>query len=120
MEQTRWMLRVLDLPAAVCGAGFPPAVAGEVPLVVDDPLVPRNAGSWLLRVAAGAGEVIPGRRGRGCGSGPNGLARCSPGGPMATLRVAGLASGGSPEQDAAAGRRVRRRAVPAPSAAGTA
>lgn len=102
VEQTRWMLRVLDLPAAVAARGFPPAVAGEAALVVDDPLVPRNAGTWLLRVGAGTGEVVPsGGEDASClGVGPNGLALLFAGLPVATLRVAGLATGGRPESDA--------------------
>lgn len=101
VEQIRWMLRVLDLPAAVRGRGFPPAVSGQVGLVVDDPQAPRNTGAWTLRVADGAGEVVPDD---GAGDAlrltANGLALLFSGLPTATLRVAGLATAGRPEDDA--------------------
>ena len=99
VEVNRWMLRVLDLQAAVSGRGFPIGVSVEVPLVVEDAQVPRCSGSWLLRVAGGAGEVVR-RDGDGVRLGANGLAALFAGSRMASLRLAGLASGGSPEQDA--------------------
>ncbi len=99
VEVNRWMLRVLDLPAAVSGRGFPVGVSAEVPLVVDDPRVPRCAGPWLLRVSGGAGEVVAGS-GDGVRLGPNGLAALFAGCGMASVRVAGLATGGSPDHDA--------------------
>jgi hypothetical protein len=76
-------------------------VTGEAALVVDDPLVPRNAGTWLLRVADGTGEVTPGGGGTaGLRVGPSGLAVLFAGLPVATLRVAGLATGGDAVADA--------------------
>lgn len=53
----RWMLRVLDVERAIAGRGFPPAVAGEVSLDVDDPTLPENAGRWTIRVEGGRGEA---------------------------------------------------------------
>jgi predicted acetyltransferase len=100
VEQVRWMLRVLDLRAAVAGRGFPPAVSGRAGLVVDDPLVPRNSGSWSLRVGGGTGEALPTDDGGGLRVGANGLALLFSGLPTPTLRVAGLATGGRPEDDA--------------------
>ena len=99
VEMNRWMLRVLDLEAAVSGRGFPAGVSAQVPLVVEDAQVPRCSGSWLLRVSDGVGEVTEGG-GDGVRLGANGLAALFAGGGMASLRLAGLASGGSPEQDA--------------------
>jgi predicted acetyltransferase len=51
-----WMLRVVDATAAVAGRGFPP-VDVAVALDLDDPLVPDNAGRWLLTVADGTGRL---------------------------------------------------------------
>ena len=111
--QIRWMLRVLDLPAAVPGARFPPAVAGAVTLAVDDPWAPRNSGSWRLTVADGAGEVVARR--------PDADAlRLDAGAGGAVRRAAGVDDPGRRAGDrrAAGGRRgpgrgFRRRAVPA-------
>jgi predicted acetyltransferase len=101
VEQLRWMLRVLDLPAAVRARGFAPAVSGQAALVVDDPLVPRNTGVWTLQVAGGAGEVVAGSAGRDAlRLDANGLALLFAGLPTATIRVAGAATGGRPEDDA--------------------
>ncbi len=98
-EQNRWMLRVIDLAGAVTTRGFPPAAAAAVPLEVDDPLLPANTGSWLLRVEGGSAALEPGPGG-GLRVGPNGLAALFAGTPVATLRVAGLAGGGDPGDDA--------------------
>ena len=103
VEQTRWMLRVLDLPAAVRGRGFPPAVSGQAGFVVDDPQALRNTGAWTLRLTDGAGEVVAGGDGEAGDAlrlTANGLALLFAGLPTATIRVAGLATGGRPEADA--------------------
>ncbi|WP_327046378.1 GNAT family N-acetyltransferase [Microbispora sp. NBC_01189] len=55
----RWMLRLIDLPAAVAGRGFPAGVALETVVEVTDRLRPGNTGSWTLRVAGGSGSVTP-------------------------------------------------------------
>lgn len=98
--EDRWMLRVLDLPAAVRERGFPPGADLEVPLVVDDPLAPGCAGRWLLRVADGRGDVARTDDDRGLRVGANGLAALFAGTPVQTLRTAGLGSGGDPAGDA--------------------
>jgi predicted acetyltransferase len=100
VKQTRWMLRVLDLPAAVAGRGFPPAVSGRAGLVVDDPQVPGNTGSWSLQVEGGSGEATVAEGDGGLRVGANGLALLFSGLPTSTLRVAGLAAGGDPDGDA--------------------
>ncbi len=49
----RWMLRLVDAPAAIAARGFPAAVTARVPLAVTDRQRPANTGRWLLEVAAG-------------------------------------------------------------------
>jgi predicted acetyltransferase len=59
-----WMLRVLDVGAALTQRGFAPGVAGEVHLdVAEDDLVPGNAGRWILRIEGGRAEATRGGRG---------------------------------------------------------
>jgi len=59
----RWMIRVLDLPAALAARGWPVHLDGELHLDVSDPLLPENAGRWVLRVAGGRAEVVRGGKG---------------------------------------------------------
>lgn len=98
----RWMLRLLEVPRAVEGRGFPAGVSVEVPLELTDPLLPANSGSWLLRVRDGAGSLVrqPGSVASRVHLGASGLAAVYAGTPPAVLRVAGLLHGGSPEHDA--------------------
>jgi predicted acetyltransferase len=56
----KWMARICDLPAAVAARGYAPSVAAEVALDVEDPLVPANAGRWILRVREGRGRAVRG------------------------------------------------------------
>ena len=95
-----WMVRLVDLPAALEARGWPPGVSGEVHLDVQDAALPENGGRWVLRVSDGRASVSRG------GSGAfsvdvRGLASLYAGhlGPEA-LVVAGLASGSA--RDAAA------------------
>ena len=103
-RRAMWMLRVVDLPAAIAARGFPAGVSLSVPLEIKDTARPGNTGSWQLTVTDGTGTLIPN------GSvpspaplllGPRGVAALYAGTPLATLRLAGLASGGSREADAA-------------------
>jgi predicted acetyltransferase len=55
---SRWMVRVLDVPRALEGRGYP-TVDGEAVLSVDDPLFPANAGPWALRAGEGKVAVSP-------------------------------------------------------------
>ncbi len=59
-----WMLRLVDVRAALEARGYPPGVAAEVHLAVEDELLPENSGRWVLRVADGRGEVSRGGEGR--------------------------------------------------------
>ena len=102
-----WMLRVVDAPAAIGARGFPAAVSVTVPLVISDHTRPANSGRWELAVTDGTGILIPNAGGilpaapPALTLGARGLAALYAGTPVATLRLAGLASGGSPDTDAA-------------------
>ena len=95
IRRVTWMLRVLDAPAAVAARGFPAAVSVDVPLVVEDELRPANAGSWRLTVAGGAGRLERAAETPGATRlSARGLAAVYAGVPIATLRRAGVVTGG--------------------------
>jgi len=107
-HRSRWMLRVVDAPAAIAARGFPLAASLTVPLRIADGARPANSGRWQLTVAGGAGTLEPlgpdGPAGLGSSAltlGARGLAALYAGTPLATLRQAGLAAGGTPADDAA-------------------
>jgi predicted acetyltransferase len=99
----QWMLRLLDAPAAIAGRGFPAGATLSVPLAVADPQLPGNSGDWRLEVGGGAAALTPARPGSATALrlGARGLAALYAGTPLATLRLAGLAAGGTPADDAA-------------------
>ncbi len=100
-EVQRWMLRLIDAPAAIAARGWPAGVAVDVPLQLDDADVPENADGWRLQVVAGAGKLVPDADdSEALRLGPRGLAALYAGTPVATLRLAGLAMAGSPASDA--------------------
>jgi predicted acetyltransferase len=103
----QWMLRVVDAPAAIAGRGFPAAAGLVVELHIDDAQLPSNAGHWTLEVSAGKGALTrAGPPVSGAGMlrlGARGFAALYGGTPMATLRRAGLAAGGSASADDALG-----------------
>ena len=113
-DRESWMLRLLDAPAAIAARGFP-ATDLAVPLQITDDLLAANSGRWELTVRAGAGRLSRYRTGPGASAtsaassggemplalGARGLAALYAGTPVATLRRAGLAEGGSPAADAA-------------------
>jgi predicted acetyltransferase len=100
-EQKRWMFRLVDVPAALTGRGYPAGVDVEVSFTVDDRERPGNSATWQLNVSKGVGRVEPvtGRPAT-LHLGPRGLAALYAGTPLSTLRATGLASGGDPEADA--------------------
>jgi predicted acetyltransferase len=106
-KRSMWMLRVVDAPAAIAARGFPAAVSVTVPLVIRDHTRPGNSGRWELTVTDGSGILIPNAGGilpaapPALQLGARGLAALYAGTPVAALRLAGLASGGSPDTDAA-------------------
>jgi len=105
-HRSRWMLRVVDAPAAIAARGFPLGVSLSVPLAVTDHARPANSGRWELTVADGQGALarVPppaAPAGAPFTLGARGLAALYAGTPVTALRQAGLACGGSSEDDAA-------------------
>jgi predicted acetyltransferase len=103
-HRSRWMLRVVDAPAAIAARGFPLAVSASVVLRIHDPARPANSGLWDLAVTGGSGALRP--FGSTLAGGvmtlsARGLAALYAGTPAGTLRRAGLASGGTPGGDEA-------------------
>ncbi|HWG01787.1 MAG TPA: GNAT family N-acetyltransferase [Trebonia sp.] len=104
-KRSMWMLRVVDAPAAIAARGFPPAMSCSVPLVVTDAIRPSNSGRWELTVADGQGALTMSAGGPGAAPstltmGARGFAALYAGTPVAALKFAGLAAGGSPWTDA--------------------
>jgi predicted acetyltransferase len=54
----RWMLRILDVPAAVEGRGYPP-VDAEATFAVEDARYPENTGPWRITVSTGEAKIGP-------------------------------------------------------------
>jgi predicted acetyltransferase len=107
-KRSMWMLRVVDAPGAIAARGFAPAVSVIVPLEVHDRARPANSGRWQLTVADGKGALIPDGPVSTNESpaaplrlGARGLAALYAGTPVGTLRLSGLASGGTPDDDIA-------------------
>jgi predicted acetyltransferase len=104
-HRSRWMLRVVDAPAAIAARGFPAAISLSVPLRIADDARPANSGRWQLSVAGGAGRFDPpdpdAPAGPAVTLGARGLAALYAGNPLVTLRQAGLATGGTADDDAA-------------------
>lgn len=63
LDLQRWMLRLVDVPAALRARGWAPGVAGELHLRVVDELLAHNVGDLVLTVADGEALVRPGGRG---------------------------------------------------------
>ena len=98
----RWMLRLLDAPAAIAARGFAVGASLETELELDDAELPSNTGRWHLSVADGSGSLTPSTAtGEALRLNARGLAALYAGTPLATLRRAGLAAGGSQPDDAA-------------------
>ncbi|GLW06376.1 UPF0256 protein [Microtetraspora sp. NBRC 13810] len=100
VQQGRWMLRVIDVAAALSGRGFPPGIALDTVLEVADPVLPANSGRWRLRLADGAATAERVESGAGHRLTVNGLSALYAGVPLGTLRRAGLVSGGDETGDA--------------------
>jgi predicted acetyltransferase len=58
-----WMLRIVDLPAALAARGWPRHVKAAIDLEIEDQLLEENAGRWTLRVSEGRAEIARGGRG---------------------------------------------------------
>jgi predicted acetyltransferase len=55
VKELRYMLRILDVPAAVSARGYPAGLTASVDLEVRDPIVPVNDGRWRVSVEGGKG-----------------------------------------------------------------
>ena len=58
-----WMLRLVDVPAALQARGYPPGPRADLHLDVRDDLLPTNSGPIVLTVEDGHGQVRPGGAG---------------------------------------------------------
>jgi len=61
LERNDWMLRIVDVKAALESRGWPSAISAEVSLRIRDEVLPQNDGCFTLRVAGGAAAVRPAR-----------------------------------------------------------
>ena len=55
-----WMIRLVDLKAALEARGYPEGIRAKVELAVADEVLPGNAGRWTLEVEGGRGRVAAG------------------------------------------------------------
>jgi predicted acetyltransferase len=98
--QHGWMLRVLDVAAALAARGYPGGLDTAVVLAVHDPESGANSGTWRLDVADGKGAAerisddVDGLR-----LSARGLAALYAGRPVSVLRRSGLARGGDEDLD---------------------
>ena len=97
-----WMLRVIDAEGAIAGRGFPSGMSLAVPLEIADESLPANDGNWMLEVADGQARLArsDNRAGSALKLGIRGFSALYAGVRLSTLRLAGLASGGDPADDA--------------------
>jgi predicted acetyltransferase len=97
--EIRWMLRIVDAPAAIAGRGYSSAVRATVDLDLSDRHCDWNAGRWKLTVEDGVGRLEKGGQGdvqlsiNAFSTLYSGYA--SP----TTLRQTGLLTGGSAKDD---------------------
>ena len=63
VNREHWMLRVVDVHEALTARGYPQHVTGELHFEIEDPLLPSNAGRWVLSVASGRGILAEGGQG---------------------------------------------------------
>jgi predicted acetyltransferase len=59
VDRWHWMLRVVDVAAALEARPWPSGVAGQVAFRVEDPTCPWNDGAWRLELAGGRARVSP-------------------------------------------------------------
>ncbi|GAA4241223.1 hypothetical protein GCM10022254_69180 [Actinomadura meridiana] len=95
IRRSQWMMRIVDVPAAIASRGYPPGVDVQASLHVDDPQRPANSGHWRLEVKDGEGRLErSGDDPDAVRLGARGLAALYAGVPVATLRRTGLLHGG--------------------------
>ena len=56
-EQLRWLLRIIHLPAAMAGRGYPAFLTGQLHLHIKDPLINENDGRWVFSFHDGSAEA---------------------------------------------------------------
>lgn len=59
----RWMLRIINVSAALTARGYPSHLEAELHLHITDDLLPDNSGKYILSVAQGKAEVTAGGTG---------------------------------------------------------
>jgi predicted acetyltransferase len=59
-----WMLRIVDVEAALEARGYPDGVSAEIHLAIRDPIIPENDDRFLLELADGRARVARGGEGR--------------------------------------------------------
>jgi predicted acetyltransferase len=59
-EALRWMLRIVDVPAALSARGYASHVKGSLQLEIEDDLFPENSGRWRVDIGAGSADVVRG------------------------------------------------------------
>ena len=97
----RWMLRLVDAPAAIAARGWAHGVSLDLPLEIEDPELTHNDGSWSLRVTTDKAELVRAEPVPGAlRVTARGLACLYSGSPLATVRRTGQATGGSVADDA--------------------
>ncbi|MEM9365637.1 MAG: GNAT family N-acetyltransferase [Planctomycetota bacterium] len=57
VDMERWLLRLVDVPAALSARGYQQDVDEQIQLHVQDPLFPQNSGPWHLSVTGGRAVV---------------------------------------------------------------
>jgi predicted acetyltransferase len=62
IERT-WMLRIMDVAAALAQRGYPPGASGEAHFEISDEVLPTNKGRYVLSVSDGTGCVENGGKG---------------------------------------------------------
>lgn len=92
-----FMLRLVDIPAAVQARGWPRSVQGRVDLEVTDPVLPANAGPHVLEVDGGEATLVRGGSGKVAVTAQD-LAALYAGGDVQALRSAGRLVEADPDE----------------------
>ncbi len=56
-ESRLWMMRLIDVEAAIAGRGYNPAVHTRLQFQLHDPIAPWNEGRWSVSIAEGSATV---------------------------------------------------------------
>lgn len=60
VDQSRWMERIVNVPAALSQRGYPPGIQTTLNLQIEDDLFRSNAGKWQVRIADGRARAEAG------------------------------------------------------------